>query len=140
MKAISLLIAALTPFALAQQQTLCKKYGYYSSNGYELNNNLWGDGAATSGSQCTYYDGPASGGLAWHSTWSWTGGENNVKSYVYIGRQITKKLVSQTSTMATSVQWNYNTSNIRCNVAYDLFTAANVNHDTSSGDYELMVW
>lgn len=38
------------------------------------------------------------------------------------------------------LDWVYDTNNIRCNVAYDLFTAANINHDTSSGDYELMVW
>ena len=30
--------------------------------------------------------------------------------------------------------------NIRANVAYDLFTAANSGHGTSSGDYELMIW
>lgn len=140
MKTASVFLAGLVPLTLAQEQTLCEKYDYYSTNGYELNNNLWGDGSATSGSQCTYYDGPASDGIAWHSTWTWEGGENDVKSYVYSGRQIQKKLVSQISSMPTTVEWSYDSDNIRCNVAYDLFTAADVNHDTSSGDYELMVW
>jgi xyloglucan-specific endo-beta-1,4-glucanase len=63
-----------------------------------------------------------------------------VKSYVYSGRQINKKLVSQLNSLPTTANWGYSNQNIRCNVAYDLFTAADINHDKSSGDYELMVW
>jgi xyloglucan-specific endo-beta-1,4-glucanase len=139
MKISSIILAGLTSVTVAQQQTLCELYGYYSTNGYELLNNLWGRDAATSGSQCTYYDG-FSNGMSWRSTWQWAGGENNVKSYVYSGRLITKKLVSQYGNMQSTAQWSYDTQNVRCNVAYDLFTAADINHDRSSGDYELMVW
>jgi xyloglucan-specific endo-beta-1,4-glucanase len=139
MKVSSIILAGLAAVTVAQQQTLCELYSYYSTNGYELLNNLWGRDAATSGSQCTYYDGFNSG-MSWRSTWQWAGGENNVKSYVYSGRLITKKLVSKYSNMQSTAQWSYDTQNIRCNVAYDLFTAADVNHDRSSGDYELMVW
>ena len=78
--------------------------------------------------------------MSWRSTWQWTGGENNVKSYVYSGRLITKKLVSQYSNFQSTAQWSYDTQNIRCNVSCDLFTAADVNHDRSSWNYELMVW
>jgi xyloglucan-specific endo-beta-1,4-glucanase len=140
MLATTLLLALLAPLALAQQQTMCNQYDYYSTNGYEMNNNLWGKNAASSGSQCLYYDGAAGSGLKWHTKWQWAGGENNVKSYVYSGRLITKKLVSQLSNLQTTAQWSYDNQNIRCNVAYDLFTAADINHDKSSGDYELMVW
>jgi xyloglucan-specific endo-beta-1,4-glucanase len=42
--------------------------------------------------------------------------------------------------MPTSITWDYSNRNIRANVAYDVFTAADPNHDKSSGDYELMVW
>ena len=140
MKAITFLLAALASVTLAQQQTLCKQYEYFSTNGYELNNNLWGQGSASSGSQCTYYEGLSGSGVKWHTSWTWQGGDNNVKSYVYSGRQFTKKLVSQINGMQTIAQWSYDNTNIRANVAYDLFTAADINHSTSSGDYELMIW
>jgi xyloglucan-specific endo-beta-1,4-glucanase len=43
--------------------------------------------------------------------------------------------------MPTEMTWTYNqTSNVRANVAYDVFTATDPNHVNSSGDYELMVW
>jgi xyloglucan-specific endo-beta-1,4-glucanase len=140
MKAVSFILGALASLGFAQQQTLCKDYEYASSNGYEINNNIWGRSFATSGTQCTYVDSLSSTGAKWHSTWTWAGGKDNVKSYVYSGRQITKKPVSQYSNLETEAYWVYDTNNIRCNVAYDLFTAANINHATSSGDYELMVW
>ncbi|KAG9188804.1 hypothetical protein G6011_07509 [Alternaria panax] len=65
---------SLASVTVAQQQTLCDRYSYYySTNGYELLNNLWGRDTATSGSQRTYYD-SFNNGLAWHSTWQWAGG------------------------------------------------------------------
>ncbi|KNG47549.1 glycoside hydrolase family 12 protein [Stemphylium lycopersici] len=140
MKVVSFILGALASLTAAQQATLCKDYEYFSSNGYELNNNIWGRSSATSGQQCTYVDSVSQTGAKWHSNWQWQGGKDNVKSYVYSGRQISKKPVTQYSNLETEAYWVYDTQNIRCNVAYDLFTAANVNHDTSSGDYELMVW
>ena len=44
-------------------QSLCDLYAYWSGSGYELLNNLWGKDTATSGSQCTYLDGTAGGGI-----------------------------------------------------------------------------
>jgi xyloglucan-specific endo-beta-1,4-glucanase len=141
MRAISILLAALALVTRSQQQTLCDQYAYYATNGYELNNNLWGRNSATSGSQCTYYDGLSGSGIRWHTTWTWQGSPNNVKSYVYSGQQMSsKRLVNQIGSMPTTAQWSYDTSNIRCNVAYDLFTATDPNHATSSGDFELMIW
>lgn len=140
MKVVSFILSALASLTAAQQATLCKDFEYYSSNGYELNNNIWGRSSATSGSQCTYVNSVSQTGAKWTSNWQWQGGRDNVKSYVYSGRQITKKPVSQYNNLETEAYWVYDTNNIRCNVAYDLFTSANVNHPTSSGDYELMVW
>ncbi|CAI6336625.1 unnamed protein product [Periconia digitata] len=140
MKATTFALAALAPVALAQQSTLCGQYDYYAASGYEFNNNNWGKGSASSGSQCTYVDSASSSGVRWHTTWEWQGGQDNVKAYPYSGRQIQKKPISQYSNLQTNTQWSYDNTNIRANVAYDLFTAADVNHATSSGDYELMVW
>ncbi|EMD96857.1 glycoside hydrolase family 12 protein [Bipolaris maydis ATCC 48331] len=138
MKINSFIVAALASVVTAQDA--CKLYNYYSSNGYEILNNLWGEGSATSGAQCTYVDSVTDAGTKWHSNWTWVGAPNNVKSYVYAGRLFTKKPVSQFTNLQTEANWAYDTTNIRCNVAYDLFTAQDVNHTTSSGDYELMIW
>jgi len=130
--------AALEP---RQQTSLCKKYEYWSGNGYECLNNLWGDNAATSGSQCTYVDGASNSGVKWHTQWTWNGGHDNVKSYAYCGRILTKgRTIGSIKSMPTETDWSYNTMSQRCNVAYDVFTAADPNHANSGGDYELMIW
>lgn len=124
-----------------QQTTLCDQYAYWSGNGYEINNNLWGRGSASSGSQCTYVDGSSANDVRWRTTWTWQGGENNVKSYVYSGKQVARgRKINSFNSMQTSVTWSYNNMNVRANVAYDIFTAADPNHVNSSGDYELMIW
>ncbi len=124
----------------AAAAALCSQYAYQSVNGYDLLNNLWGIGTATSGSQCTNYDGPAGSGIAFSSTWTWKGDQNTVKSYIYAGRQFTRKKMSEIRSLPTTVQWSYNTTDHRANVAYDIFTSTDPNHVNSSGDFELMIW
>ena len=139
----SSLVAAAPPFWLnrRQQVTLCEQFGYWSGNGYELNNNLWGQKAATSGSQCTYLDGSSSSGVQWHTMWEWEGGETKVKSYAYSGKQVTRgQKIASIDSMQTSVSWEYDTDSIRANVAYDIFTAADPDHVNTGGDYEVMIW
>lgn len=144
MKPTAFLLPGLTlasAIAPRQIKTLCEQYGYWSGNGYEVLNNLWGKDSATSGSQCTYVDSASSSGVGIRSTWTWQGGQNNVKSYIYAGKQTARgRKISSFGSMQTSMQWSYNTNNIRANVAYDIFTAADPNHVNSSGDYELMIW
>lgn len=143
MRSFLILATALAPAAAAPQRiaTLCDQYAYYSSNGYEFNNNMWGKGSASSGSQCTYVNGASSGGVSWAADWQWAGGNNNVKSFPNSGLIVNnKKIVSQINSLQTNAQWSYSNTGIRADVAYDLFTAADPNHDKSSGDYELMVW
>lgn len=139
MKTITALLS-IAPAVLAQQETLCKQYASWTGNGYLLNNNLWGEMSASSGSQCQYLDGASNNGVQWHTTWSWTGGDNEVKSYDYSGITVTPQLVSQITSLPTSVNWSYNTTDVNADVAYDLFTSKNKAHNTYSGDYELMIW
>jgi xyloglucan-specific endo-beta-1,4-glucanase len=125
-----------------QVASLCELYGYWSGNGYEVLNNLWGKDTASSGSQCTYVNGASANGIQWSSKWEWQGAPNNVKSYVYAGRQFERGIkVNSVKTMPTSISWDYdNINSVRGNVAYDVFTAADPNHANSGGDYELMIW
>jgi len=127
--------------AVQAQVSLCSLYAYHAEAGYEVLNNLWGKDSATSGSQCTYFDGTTASGIKWSTQWTWAGGNDNVKSYPYAGKILEKgKIVSQVKSMPTNVTWRYDTNNIRCNVAYDVFTSVDPNHVNSSGDYELMIW
>jgi len=147
MKTSAFLFAPFAALATAvaleprQQARLCDQYAYWSGNGYELLNNLWGKDAASSGSQCTNLNSASNNGIAFSTTWQWNGAPDNVKSYIYAGRQLTRgRKISQISSMPTSVSWRYDNYNIRANVAYDIFTAADANHPNHSGDYELMIW
>jgi xyloglucan-specific endo-beta-1,4-glucanase len=126
--------------SIAWAQDLCGQFDYYSSNGYYLNNNEWG-AAAGSGQQCTYVDNVRNDGVAWHTDWSWSGSDYNVKSYPYSGRDLpAKPLLSNITSLPTIAKWQYAGTNVRANIAYDLFTASDPNHSGTSGDYELMIW
>nr|AAM77715.1 endoglucanase [Aspergillus luchuensis] len=138
MKAFHLL-AALSGAAVAQQAQLCDQYATYTGGVYTINNNLWGKDAG-SGSQCTTVNSASSAGTSWSTKWNWSGGENSVKSYANSGLSFNKKLVSQISHIPTAARWSYDNTCIRRGRAYDLFTAADINHVTWSGDYELMIW
>src|SRR5262245_29666575 len=123
---VAFILSILSTMATAV--TLCERYGYYEKEGYYFNNNRWGQDDGT-GDQCTYIDSVSSDGVVWHTSWTWQGGENNVKAYPYSGRLLPeKKLVSSISSMPASVSWDYSGNNVRANVAYDLFTAADPNH------------
>jgi xyloglucan-specific endo-beta-1,4-glucanase len=136
-----LLLAASATTTLAQLKgNMCGDQEGYSASGYRVQNNLWGKSAATSGSQCTAFNSASGSSVAWSTTWQWAGGDNNVKSYSYASRDFSKRPVSQISNMPTTAVWTVSNQNIRANVAYDLFTAADINHATSGGDYELMIW
>ena len=83
-----LLAVATTVFA--RQQTLCDQFGYYASGSYSVNNNLWGEDAGT-GSQCSYVNSISNSGISWYTTWTWSGGQNSVKSYANSGLVNLKK-------------------------------------------------
>ncbi|KAL2018122.1 hypothetical protein VTK56DRAFT_1252 [Thermocarpiscus australiensis] len=121
--------------------SLCGQYDSWSGNGWEVNNNNWAVSSATSGSQCTYVDSDSSNSDSWHTTWTWEGAPNDIKSYAYSGNEVAKgQTISSINTMSTSASWQYNTTAIKADAAYDLLTAKDPNHADSGGDYELMIW
>ncbi|KAK5654206.1 hypothetical protein OQA88_7381 [Cercophora sp. LCS_1] len=136
--------ASLTHLPPSQppKETLSDLYAYWTNNTYELINNLWGRDSASSGSQCTYLTSDSPDHVAWHTTWTWTGAPNNVKSFPYAARQFPRgRLISSISSLPTTVSWNYTgTKNLRANVAFDLFTSADKDHPNHGGDFELMIW
>ena len=137
MKFVLGLVAGL-PQVLAQ--SLCDQYSYYASDGYEFENNEWGESYGT-GSGCTYIDSVSTSGTSFHVDWSWSGDDSQVKAYPWAGVELDNKpLISSISSMPTSVSWSYTGSGINADVSYDLFSASDPNHSTDSGDYELMIW
>lgn len=138
MKSVSLL--AFVGLAAAVESLLCEQYGQAESNGYYANNNKWGANLG-SGSQCLSVDQMTTGGVSWSVDWTWSGNDDMTKAYPYAGRTLTdKKLVSAITSIPSRADWGYSGEAIRANVAYDMFTSADAAHDTSSGDYEVMVW
>lgn len=65
-----------------------------------------------------------------------------MKSYVYAGQNLTRgNTIGKIQSMPTELYWSYDTStNVRANVAYDIFTAKDPDHANSGGDYEVMIW
>jgi xyloglucan-specific endo-beta-1,4-glucanase len=58
----------------------------------------------------------------------------------YVGKELEeKKTVASIDSIWTSASWSYD-GDVRANVAYDMFTAADPEHEMSSGDFELMIW
>jgi xyloglucan-specific endo-beta-1,4-glucanase len=137
MKSISILAFAAT-FALADN--LCDQFAHTESNGYYANNNKWGDNLGT-GTQCLSVDKMTTDGVSWSVDWTWSGNDDMTKAYPYAGRTLEeKKLVSAISNIPSQADWGYTGDAVRANVAYDMFTSSDPAHDTSSGEYEVMVW
>jgi len=109
-----------------------------TSSGYTIFNNLWGESAATSGSQCTGLDSSSGNTVAWHTSWTWAGGNFNVKSFANAGKSFTPGLVSSLASVPTTMVYTYTGSGMVADVAYDLFTASTAGDSTS--DYEIMIW
>ncbi|CAE6405966.1 unnamed protein product [Rhizoctonia solani] len=110
-----------------------------NSGYYTLYNNLWGKDSGT-GSQQTQATSVNGKKVAWKTTYSWSGGQYNVKSYsnVALNSGLNKKL-SAISSIPTGWYWTYSSasSGLVANVAYDLWLST-----TSSGSNtdEIMIW
>jgi xyloglucan-specific endo-beta-1,4-glucanase len=90
-----------------QAASLCSQYAYYAANGYEFNNNNWGKGSASSGSQCTTVQSTSGSGVSWSTSWTWQGGQDNVKSYANVGKQFARGIkVKNVKSMPTNIQWD----------------------------------
>ncbi|KAK1976012.1 family 12 glycosyl hydrolase [Colletotrichum cereale] len=141
---LSAVLAALPALALAaptspverRAATFCDQWGSAVTGTYTVYNNLWGASSGT-GSQCTTLTGLSGGSLQWSTTWSWSGGPYNVKSYANAVVNVSKKALSAINSIPSTWNWSYSGNGLVANVAYDLFTSS-----TASGpaQYEIMIW
>ncbi len=135
----------------AQPQQACNPTGSIDAGRYWINNNQWGRDAGT-GSQCIWKYCMNGDALAWGTSWTWSGGDNQVKSYasVVLGWQWGWKVqntglpVQISANDSVTCNWDFLISQQAANtmnVAYDLWL-----HTIPDPDYgdqptdEVMVW
>ncbi|EOD50576.1 putative glycoside hydrolase family 12 protein [Neofusicoccum parvum UCRNP2] len=130
--------AAPSAAPLERRADFCGDWDNVKNGPYTTYNNLWGRSTSgVSGSQCTGVDSFNSNTISWHTSWSWSGVSNQVKSYANVVVDITSKQLSAISSINSIWKWSYTGSGIVANVAYDLFTSSSA---TGSEEYEIMIW
>ncbi|KAJ7311758.1 glycoside hydrolase family 12 protein [Mycena albidolilacea] len=110
-----------------------------------LENNLWGQSAATSGSQSSQVTATSGNSVTWHTTYNWAGGNFNVKSYANLDLRVgLGKSLSSIASIPTVWQWTYSaaSSGLVADVSYDLWlsNSASSSGASSSSTFEIMVW
>jgi len=118
--------------------TICGQWDTVETGSYTVYQDLWGESAASSGSQCTTVDSVSGTTISWSTSWTWAGGSSSVKSFANaVVSQTTGYIISSISTIQSTWNWSYTGSNIVADVAYDIFTSSSA---TGSDEYEIMIW
>jgi xyloglucan-specific endo-beta-1,4-glucanase len=146
----SLVAGSPTPTLDKRATTICGQWDTVETGTYTVYQDLWGEAAATSGSQCTTVDSDSSGTLVWSTAWTWEGGSSSVKSYANAVVSTTSQQISAISSIPTTWKWrsvpapsptkpsSHNSSSYTgTSIVADIFTSA-----TSGGAnaYEIMIW
>ncbi|KAG8847055.1 hypothetical protein FRB96_001705 [Tulasnella sp. 330] len=112
---------------------------------YTLENDQWGIAGYTGSQSAEALSCTSGTKLAWETTYTWTGGSSQVKSYtnVALNTGLGKKLSAITS-IPTTWYWTYTTasSDLVADVSYDLWLSATAGTTgaSSSSSYEIMIW
>lgn len=131
------LASAAPSKTLNRRADFCDQWGSTVTGSYTVYNNLWGSANADSGSQCTGVDSLSGSTLAWHTSWTWTGGAGQVKSYANAVYTLTATQLNAISSIPSTWDWSYTGDDIVADVAYDLFTSSTADGDE---EYEIMIW
>ncbi|KAE8352944.1 putative xyloglucan-specific endo-beta-1,4-glucanase A [Aspergillus coremiiformis] len=123
--------------ALNRRADMCGQWETATTSKYTLYNNLWGKNNADSGNQCTGLDSDNGNTIAWHTSWSWTGGHGQVKSFANVAYKFAATQLSQLKSIPSTWKWTNTGSDIVADIAYDLFTSSSA---SGSEEYEIMIW
>lgn len=143
-----------SPVAESEERSLTKRgavlTGQFASESelsgrFVLENNLWGQSAATSGSQSPQVTATSGNSVTWHTTYTWAGGPFNVKSYANLDLRVgVGKSLSAIGSIPTKWAWTYSSasSNLVADVSYDLWLSnvAGGTGASSSSTFEIMIW
>jgi hypothetical protein len=116
MKLSSYLISAvLTATAIAsptsppldkRATTWCNNWDSLVTGRYTVFHNNWG-AASGSGSQCTTFTSDVSNSVVWSTSWTWSGGPGQVKSYSNVALQSVNKKISDVKSIPSTWTWRY---------------------------------
>ncbi|CAO3661914.1 unnamed protein product [Umbelopsis ramanniana] len=137
LSAASLLAASVTAAPLEKRAAMCGQWDSAVDGSYTIYQDLWGESAATSGSQCTTVNSLSGSTLNWSTSWTWAGGSSSVKSYANAALTFTPKQLSAIKSIPIVWDWSYTGSSIVADVSFDMFTSST---STGSSQYEIMVW
>ncbi|KAF6821714.1 xyloglucan-specific endo-beta-1,4-glucanase A 1 [Colletotrichum musicola] len=129
--------ASPTPALETRATKWCDAFGSTAAGKYTVYHNNWGAKQATSGSQCTTYTSVSGDSVAWSTSWTWTGGQGQVKSYSNVALEKVNKPLSAIKSIPSKWTWSYTGSNLVADVAYDLWLAPSVG---ANNKYEIMIW
>ncbi|KAF7359718.1 hypothetical protein MVEN_00696400 [Mycena venus] len=112
---------------------------------FVLENNLWGQSAATSGSQSSQVTATNGNAVTWHTTYTWAGGSTSVKSYANLDLKVGPgHTLGSITSIPTAWSWSYTSasSGLVADVSYDLWLSATAGTTgaSASSTYEVMVW
>jgi xyloglucan-specific endo-beta-1,4-glucanase len=79
--------------------TICGQWDSVVTGTYTLYQDLWGESAATSGSQCSTFTSLTGSTMVWSTSWTWAGGSSSVKSYANV--VVTQATGVEVSTIST---------------------------------------
>jgi xyloglucan-specific endo-beta-1,4-glucanase len=103
---------ALTPSKTIEKRAtqICGQWDTVQTGTYTLYQDLWGESAATSGSQCSTFNSLSGSNIAWSTSWTWQGGNYNVKSFAnVVVTQSTGYQVSSISSIPSTWKYTYAT-------------------------------
>ena len=135
---LSAAMVAATLSAASGAET-CDQWGQTKSGDYIIYNNLWGSSAATEGGkQCTGLDSASGDTIAWHSTWTWNGGNTSVKSFANVALTFDAAPLTKVTSIPSSIDLEVKYSGtIMANVVYDLFTSSKPDGEK---EFQVTVW
>ncbi|GMF56937.1 unnamed protein product [Phytophthora fragariaefolia] len=136
-----LFAAAVTAAAVSVTSAaeFCDQWGQAKAGNYIIYNNLWGSSAANAGGkQCTALDSSSGDSVAWHTTWSWQGGDKSVKSFANAALEFDPVPLSEVKSIPSTMAYTVKSSGKAVtDVAYDLFTSSSA---TGEKEFEIMIW
>lgn len=98
-------LAAPTATLEKRATTICGQWDSVVTGTYTVYQDLWGESAATSGSQCTTVNSNTNGKLSWSTSWTWAGGPSSVKSFANVVVTSAAKQVSAIQSIPTTWDW-----------------------------------
>lgn len=89
---------------LTPRASQCGQWDSISTGTFILYADLWGESSG-SGSQCSEVTAASGSSVTWDTTWSWSGGQGQVKSYTNAVVDMTVTQLSKITSMSTSWKW-----------------------------------